>query len=297
MSVQSDFAGKVKELIASAKDLSVEARQRVLDLLDEARTKIAAQLAEIDPESFSAAQLTVLRNSIDRAMEEFAKKATGVIEKAESSAFAHGGDMVKSPIAAAGIEGPGLGVVSTSALSVAQGYTADLITGLSKDAMAKINGVIQRAFLGGQKVSDIIQQIGRALGSGEGFTGVFKGIGRRAADITINEILRVQSISTQARLEDAADQHEDLQKQWHHLAIARVPRPGHVAADGQVVNVDEPFLVEGEELMFPRDPNGSPDNTINCHCMMAPYFSADALKPTKGQKGLLEELGISVSAA
>jgi hypothetical protein len=49
--------------------------------------------------------------------------------------------------------------------------------------------------------------------------------------------------------------------------------------------------------MYPRDPNGSAENTIGCHCMQGPYFAADALKPTASQKGLLDSLGISVTAA
>lgn len=40
----------------------------------------------------------------------------------------------------------------------------------------------------------------------------------------------------------------------------------HVDADGQVVGMREPFIVSGEELMFPGDPNGSAGNVINCRC-------------------------------
>ena len=41
-------------------------------------------------------------------------------------------------------------------------------------------------------------------------------------------------------------------------------RPEHAEADGQVVGVDEPFIVGGEKLMFPGDRSGSPWNTYNC---------------------------------
>jgi len=44
------------------------------------------------------------------------------------------------------------------------------------------------------------------------------------------------------------------------------PDADHVAADGQVVGMREPFIVSGEELMFPGDPSGSPENTIMCRC-------------------------------
>jgi hypothetical protein len=297
MSAQTQFAAKVADLIAQSKNLSLAARKQVLELLDEARKKIIGDLAGIDPESYTAAQLNVLKSSINSAMETFRTRATATIDFFESKGFTIGAQTIAQPLAAVGMESSILGQVSTSALSIVQGYTADLISGLAKDAAGKINSSIQRAFLGNQSITDTITQIGSALDDGKGFSGLFSPLGRRASSIALNEVLRVHSIAAQARLEDASVRHPDLQKQWHHLMIAMVARPGHEAADEQVVDVDQPFIVEGEALMYPRDPSGSPENTINCHCIMKPYFAEDALKPSATQKGLLDALGISVSAA
>ncbi|HZU33720.1 MAG TPA: hypothetical protein VFB79_21580 [Candidatus Angelobacter sp.] len=297
MSKQSQFTSKVDELIAQSKNLSLKARKNMIELLNEARKKIVAELASVNPQSYTAAQLSVLKQSIDRAMDEFRVAATSSVDGYEAAMFQTGAATVSAPLQALGLESSTLGQVSTSTLSIVQGYTADLISGLSKDAASKVNSTIQRAFLGNQSITDIITQIGKAINKGNDFDGVFSSVGRRATGIALNEIMRVHSIAAQARLEDASERHPDLQKAWDHLAIAKVPRPGHVAADGQVVDVDEPFEVEGEELMYPRDPNGSADNTINCHCLMRPYFAADTLKPSADQKGLLDDLGISVSAA
>ena len=46
----------------------------------------------------------------------------------------------------------------------------------------------------------------------------------------------------------------------------------HVDADGQVVGMREPFIVSGEELMFPGDPSGSAGNVIMCRCSVAYVF-------------------------
>ena len=43
-------------------------------------------------------------------------------------------------------------------------------------------------------------------------------------------------------------------------------REAHDAASGQVVGMNEPFIVDGEELMYPGDPNGSAGNVVNCRC-------------------------------
>jgi uncharacterized protein with gpF-like domain len=76
-----------------------------------------------------------------------------------------------------------------------------------------------------------------------------------------------------------------------------VPRIAHILADGQIRQADEPFDVGGEELMYPRDPGGTPENTINCHCLVLPYIDPKLLKPTDQERGLLDSLGISVSTS
>lgn len=43
-------------------------------------------------------------------------------------------------------------------------------------------------------------------------------------------------------------------------------RHDHAVADGQIVGVEEPFDVGGENLMFPGDPSGSGWNIYNCRC-------------------------------
>ena len=43
-------------------------------------------------------------------------------------------------------------------------------------------------------------------------------------------------------------------------------REDHVAAGGQKVAVDDPYIVGGEELMFPGDPSASAEQIINCRC-------------------------------
>jgi len=49
-------------------------------------------------------------------------------------------------------------------------------------------------------------------------------------------------------------------------------RDGHSHADGQVVNIDKKFEVGDEELDYPGDPNGSPENIINCRCTILPVI-------------------------
>ena len=55
-------------------------------------------------------------------------------------------------------------------------------------------------------------------------------------------------------------------KTWQSILDSKT-RASHVEADLQQVQIDQPFIVGGEELMFPRAPGGSARNTINCRCV------------------------------
>lgn len=70
----------------------------------------------------------------------------------------------------------------------------------------------------------------------------------------------------------------NLRKEWvsvnDHRTRGDDDAFDHRAADGQIVDMDQPFRISrvgggSELLMFPGDPNGSPGNTINCRCSVA----------------------------
>lgn len=54
-------------------------------------------------------------------------------------------------------------------------------------------------------------------------------------------------------------------KEWISASGSRT-RDDHADADGQLVSLDKPFIVGGEELQYPGDPSGSAANVINCRC-------------------------------
>jgi uncharacterized protein with gpF-like domain len=56
------------------------------------------------------------------------------------------------------------------------------------------------------------------------------------------------------------------EKEWSSALDERTRR-SHVAADGQRVPIDGKFIVDGEALDHPGDPNGSAGNIINCRCV------------------------------
>ncbi len=61
------------------------------------------------------------------------------------------------------------------------------------------------------------------------------------------------------------------QHEWLATRDDRV-RDDHLAADGQVRDIDEPFSVGGYDAMYPGDPNLPPGESINCRCTVLPVM-------------------------
>lgn len=73
------------------------------------------------------------------------------------------------------------------------------------------------------------------------------------------------SAANAAQLFAAESTGVEMKREWIAASDERT-RDDHAAADGQVVAMDEPFDVGGDELMYPGDPNGEPEQIINCRC-------------------------------
>ena len=295
MTRAEEYAAKIKQLIANAQKLSPEAVAAIEKLLEQANVEVLGKLATLDPGSYSSAQLNNLKRDIARAMEVFRVKATQTVNDMQASAYTMAANDISIAVGAWLGTTASYAALNLNTLRIAQAYTADLVSGLSAEATTKLNAVLQRAFLGGQTLPEIIAQVGKAI-SGDKFSGIFDEIGDRAFKVATNEIMRVHSIAGQARMKDLATRNSKIKKQWVHLPAARVPRITHLLADGQIVGVDEPFTVGIEQLMFPRDPNGSASNTINCHCISIPYIDDEDLYATAEDRATLEAVGLKMAA-
>jgi hypothetical protein len=57
-----------------------------------------------------------------------------------------------------------------------------------------------------------------------------------------------------------------VKKSWVTILDSKT-REAHAQADGLEVEIDQPFIVDGEALDYPRDEKGSAGNIINCRCV------------------------------
>ena len=90
----------------------------------------------------------------------------------------------------------------------------------------------------------------------------------RARRIARTETLSSRNYGSFQALSDAVSDGARLKKQWFTTMLKS--RDSHIAANNQIRDVDQPFDVGGEKLMYPGDPSGSADNVINCRCASLP---------------------------
>lgn len=81
---------------------------------------------------------------------------------------------------------------------------------------------------------------------------------------------------------------EIAEKIWIMRQDVKVRKPpksvfDHWKAHRQVVANSEPFIVSGEQLLYPGDPNGSAGNVINCRCSGLSHFSDAPRKSTRSR--------------
>lgn len=80
-----------------------------------------------------------------------------------------------------------------------------------------------------------------------------------------------QNAGRLAQMEDAEDMGIKVKKRWVATLDSRT-RDTHQELDGQEVPVDEPFEVDGMEIMYPGDPNAEPELVYNCRCTMIEVY-------------------------
>ncbi len=86
-------------------------------------------------------------------------------------------------------------------------------------------------------------------------------------------------------------------KQWLTAEDDRV-RETHAEADGQIVPIDQPFDVGGEELDYPGDPSGSDEEVCNCRCTVIYVDGPDVASETASARlaGRVPSRGMATSA-
>ncbi|GAB0058056.1 hypothetical protein SIID45300_02396 [Candidatus Magnetaquicoccaceae bacterium FCR-1] len=160
-----------------------------------------------------------------------------------------------------------------------EGFLTHKMKDVSADMVKAINRELGLVVTGLQNQSDAATAIEKLLKVGGR---------RRALTVVRTEIGRAFSMAAQRRMEEkVAAGMTGLKKKWRRSGKIH-SRQAHDLADGQVVAVHESFMVGGQPIRYPRDPNAPPAQTINCGCTAIAHMDHwEMLHP--GDKPFTEE--------
>lgn len=216
-----------------------------------------------------ARRLASQRAEIVRVMDVFRAAAESRLHGGIASAWAAGAATIRTQVALGMVAGVSpAGRINARVLLAMREFLTHRIADVSREAVEKLNTALAQHLLGVISLSELVTQIQRILG------GITR---RRAMTIAYTEIGRAYSAAQYEQMLEQAKVLPGLKKRWIHSQKEH-GRPGHIlcadATKSEPIPVAEPFEVldlrtgEVEQLRYPRDPQGSPGQTINCGCMM-----------------------------
>ena len=270
---QRAYAAALNAVIKRYQNLEDGQIKKMIGLLQQLRKDISADI--LGASEFQGAHLARLRQAVEQSIADFEAKANVEMRDGITQAFTTGAAGVSEPLAAVGIadQRP----INRALLNTLTDFSAVLIKNISGDMQAKIDAQLRLAALGSRPPFQVMKEITTVLGANakDGVWGqlkrpeVVKGVAARAEAITRTELTRIYNISHQSRQEEAAQVVPGLAKRWIATGDTRT-RPSHLEAHLKYfenpIPVDQAFEVGGQELMYPGDPAGDPEETVNCRC-------------------------------
>lgn len=263
----AEINSTIKRILAE-KDAGIRTgTQAMLGILEDLQAQVMDELGRAALGSWDAYHLKQALDAIGAQISNFEAKAKMEARGLLKEAWGNGISLVDMPL---GVEGIYTGWhLSTAVLDTLSDFAFHRLENLTADAWLKIKGELNLGILGGKTPQQVADAIGRNLTD----PSIFKNIADRAEVITKTEMGRIFSQATELRMEQAAENVPGLEKQWIHAGHPKKARPGHLAANGQHVPVDQPFIVDGIQMIFPRAPGAPLDEVINCGCDHVPYHA------------------------
>lgn len=254
--------------------------------LEEARTRIMATLAGT-PSEFETWRLGQLQGEVRRSMELFERGAGTALTHGLDLSWSAGGELVTEPLRVAGVDLSAVMPALDPRLLVAlKSFQTDRIRDISTTTVNRINIEIGQVALGVQDVFAAARKVEDLMDAPRA----------RALSIVRTELGTAYSEAGQQRMEHAVMLGvKGLQKQWRRSGKIH-PRVTHDLADGQIVDVDKPFLVGGIEIPKPRDPSIPIGERMNCGCQSLPYMKHWRVSTPGPKPYTAEELARSPSA-
>jgi len=266
-----EFQRNVDQIIREIHSLDDRTIAEVLRELRALQKQVALEVKASVGNELTLSRLMQAQHAIEIHIRAFENEAARAISDSLGQAFDLGEKLIAEPMKTLGLSASYS--LTKEIVQTLTGFTADRIKGLTNQVRDRINGVLHRAVLTRMNAAQAIEEIGSVLDS----TGAFKEVAYRAERIYRTEILRIFSMASDMKMQEQANNMKvagyEMLKGWLATLDLRT-RPSHRLAMLRYMQnpiaVDEAFQVGDDELMYPRDPNGSAEETILCRCVSAP---------------------------
>lgn len=247
--------------------LEDRAAKAQLRLLATVRRELLADLAGAT--GYRAWQLSQVLAAIDAYVAQGRAASELAIASTSAQAATLGAEVATLSLAAGAA--PSMAGVSQQLLAQLVDLGRDSLRDVWRELGSGLKRAIRRVVLGIDDPYEAMGRVARLIRDEKTFANAFA----RAEAIVRTETNRVFSAANadvaQQSAAIVAKTGGRMVKWWLTAHDSRV-RPAHVQAGEdytreKAIPLEEPFMVDGEELMYPLDPNGSAANTINCRCV------------------------------
>lgn len=130
-----------------------------------------------------------------------------------------------------------------------------LVDGVGPDLASRLGSTLNTGVALGDSVDDLASRVGEEFDVGD----------RRARTIARTEVVGASNGAANDVASALWQSGVRMTRTWLAADDDRT-RDTHIEADGQTVGFDEPFQVGDALLMYPGDPDGPPEEVINCRC-------------------------------
>ncbi len=206
------------------------------------------------------AQVRDLAETYSRANEI----AMSMVNDSAPEVFAYNADWAAFEIERAGNADMGFGLYDADTVRMLLRDEPELLppskVDIPKDLQwnsKKIAGQITQGIILGEKLDTVAKRLRRVTGMNENSS-------LTHARTAMTGAQNAGRIETYHRAEDMGIR---MRKEWL-AALDSHTRETHSKLDGQKANVDEPFRVDGYEIMYPGDPAAAPEMVYNCRCTL-----------------------------
>ena len=240
---------------AERKKLLDDTHDDIVVLLRRAQGEIALTLASA-PSDYQQWRLNALNLEVDRLLGIFGDQAGDVLSNAAGEAWAGGLAAIDKPFSAAGIEMV-LPVIDSTQLQAMRTFMVDRIKDVGVQAAQKIKSEIGQALIGIQDIAQTIQKVGSIMGESSV---------SRVTTIVGDNLSRAWATASFDRAMQSDVVGVEMEKIWRRSGKIH-SRLAHDLTDGVRKPINEPFVINGHKIMYPKDPKAPIEESINCGCV------------------------------